>query len=142
MATGDIISAEIINSPSNKNGWVLQLTIEGWAGKTLSSINTGWTAPNNSLGNNPSTDTPTINLVATSPGFEVDGNEVKVTTNQRTIWGTRRIRRPHSLQAQFETENSKFDLLIQVALSDSIFKSDASVFVTIPAGAISATDSS
>lgn len=44
MAAGDIIAAAV-SGTSPRDGWVLELTIEGWSAKTVSAINCGLPRP-------------------------------------------------------------------------------------------------
>lgn len=144
MATGDIIAAEIRGTASlaHLNGWVIALKIEGWSAKTVESMSLGWTAPNTSLGNNPNTDTPSLTLSLTSPGYEVSGSSISATTRARTLWGSRRIRKPFPDQAQFETIVEDSDLWVLIGLTGYAYEDDSSLSVSVLANTVTATDAS
>ena len=145
MATGDILSARIerpigASDYGNLDGWVLSIIIEGWGGKTVSSIDLGWTAPNNSLGNDPDSDNPTVVVSLSRSGFQVSGTTVSTTTRSRTLYGTKRIRKVYPLNTQFLTDVVGDDLRVYIGLSGHVYASDSSITVSIDAGVVTAAD--
>jgi hypothetical protein len=144
---GAILSARIERSGAaedypNLDGWVLSLVIEDWGGKTVDSIDLGWTAPNDSIGNDPGSDTPTVAVSLSRAGFSVSGSTVSTTTRSRTLYGTKRIRKVYPLNSQFLTDVVGDDLRVYIGLSDFVYASDSSITVSVAAGAIAATDAS
>ena len=144
MATNDLIAAEIRGNASlaHLDGWVIALKIEGWAAKTVSAVSMGWTLPNDSLGNDPNSDTPALAVSLSRAGFSVSGTTVSATTRPRTLYGTKRIRKPYPDQADFETIVDGSDLWVLIGLSGYAYSGDTSITVDVAQAAITATDAS
>lgn len=141
MATGDIIAAKV-SGDSRYNGFALELTIGGWAGKTVAAANLGWTSPINQRGNDPRTDTPRVVVEMTSPGFAVVGGAVEATTLPRTVYGTALANRAHPDQAEWDTTIEGDDLVVRITLSQWVHPEDEDVELTALAGVLLATDES
>jgi hypothetical protein len=128
MAAGDILSAVV-----RADGWSMDVTIEGFA--------VGATYDFGSLDDTPATVTaPMFSVAVVSEGYSATG--VLGTVN-RTIYGTHVVRKAYPNQASKDETVSGSDLVVRVALSESVYNDDknggAGTSGTNPAVTISAT---
>lgn len=127
MATGDILSAVV-----RADGWSMDVTIEGFA--------VGATYDFGSLGASPATvATPKFSVAVVSEGYSAAG---VLGTIARTVYGTHVVRKPYPNQASKDETVSGSDIVVRVALSESIYNDDknggAGTSGTNPAVTISA----
>ena len=127
MATGDILSAVV-----RADGWSMDVTIEGFA--------VGATYDFGSLDDTPATVTaPMFSVAVVSEGYNAAG---VLGTIARTVYGTHVVRKAYPNQASKDETVSGSDLVVRVALSESIYNDDknggAGTSGTNPAVTISA----
>lgn len=127
MATGDILSAVV-----RADGWSMDVTIEGFT--------TGATYDFGSLDDTPATvAAPMFSVAVVSEGYSAAG---VLGTINRTVYGTHVVRKPYPNQASKDETVSGSDLVVRVALSESIYNDDknggAGTSGTNPAVTISA----
>lgn len=127
MATGDILSAVV-----RADGWSMDVTIEGFA--------VGATYDFGSLDDTPATvAAPMFSVAVVSEGYNAAG---VLGTVARTVYGTHVVRKPYPNQASKDETVSGSDLVVRVALSESIYNDDknggAGTSGTNPAVTISA----
>lgn len=109
MATGDILSAVV-----RADGWSMDVTIEGFA--------VGATYDFGSLDDTPATVTaPMFSVAVVSEGYNAAG---VLGTINRTVYGTHVVRKPYPNQASKDETVSGSDLVVRVALSESIYNDD------------------
>lgn len=109
-ATGDILSVTV-----RDDGWSADVEIEGLS--TGGIYDFGWDATAN-----PATSTPKITFTVVSLGYDDAG---AVTTNTRTVYGAKQVRKPYPDEAQNDESISGSDVIIRIALSDYIYQKDA-----------------
>lgn len=109
MATGDILSAVV-----RADGWSMDVTIEGFA--------VGATYDFGSLGSVPATiASPKMSVAVVSEGYNAAG---VLGTVARTVYGTHVVRKPYPNQASKDETVSGSNLVVRVALSESIYNDD------------------
>lgn len=109
MATGDILSAVV-----RADGWSMDVTIEGFA--------VGATYDFGSLGNTPPTvTTPKFSVAVVSEGYNASG---VLGTINRTVYGTHVVRKAYPNQASKDETVSGSNIVVRVALSESIYADD------------------
>lgn len=125
MATGDILAVRILGSTAtcgaSGNGWIAEIDLDGLAAGGSYSLGYG-------TDNDPSG--AKIVLTVTSPGYDTSGS---TTTIQRTVYGTRQVRKIYPNHAQLDESTSGGTLTVRVALSDFIYSVDT-VTATIASG--------
>lgn len=127
MATGDILSAVV-----RADGWSMDVTIEGFA--------VGATYDFGTLDDTPATVTaPMFSVAVVSEGYSAAG---ALGTIARTVYGTHVVRKAYPNQTSKDETVSGSDLVVRVALSESIYNDDknggAGTSGTNPAVTISA----
>lgn len=109
MATGDILSAVV-----RADGWSMDVTIEGFA--------VGATYDFGSLDDTPATvAAPKFSVAVVSEGYNAAG---VLGTINRTVYGTHVVRKPYPNQASKDETVSGSDIVVRVALSESIYNDD------------------
>lgn len=109
MATGDILSCAV-----RADGWSVDVTIEGFT--------TGASYDFGSLDDSPATTVaPTFSVAVVSEGYSAAG---VLGTVARTVYGTHVVRKPYPNQASKDETVSGSDLVVRVALSESIYNDD------------------
>lgn len=109
MATGDILSAVV-----RADGWSMDVTIEGFT--------TGATYDFGSLDDSPATVTaPMFSVAVVSEGYNAAG---VLGTVARTVYGTHVVRKAYPNQASKDETVSGSDIVVRVALSESIYNDD------------------
>lgn len=115
MATGDVLSVTVLGS-TDHNGWVAEITVEGWSAAASLAMVNGWGA-----NNDPSTAKGVLTVVSHS--FDNTGSATTIT---RTLYVSRILRKASPNDADFDTTTSGSDLVIKVALNSVVYAKDKS----------------
>jgi hypothetical protein len=118
VASGTLVGlgvAGVLSVEISPDGWYADLSFEGQSTGGTYDLGLG-------ANGDPDTGTPKLVLTVTSMGFDDTGAP---TTVERTVYGTKFVRKPYPNQAQAqETVFGTADVTVRVALSDYVYAKD------------------
>jgi hypothetical protein len=105
---------DVLNVNTRPDGWTAEVTLEGMIQGGTYDFGLG-------DHNNPLTGTPKVVFTVTSMGFDDSGNP---TTNVRSVYGTRFLRKASPNEAQADDYTGGGNVTVTIVLSDYIYEKD------------------